>query len=153
MFNKLVKGFVVGVALIGSLTMVGCESTMTDDELAQLEYETYGMAAAEDDTHVSEYTKHAEVEKQLEEISEFQNEMANEIPEIEEVEELTEDQAFAIILNEAIKLYGINIEVDQTSVGYNGSEYYANVVNPKTREILANIKIDCISGEVVEVIE
>lgn len=27
MFNKLVKGFVVGVALIGSLTMVGCEST------------------------------------------------------------------------------------------------------------------------------
>ena len=31
MLNKLVKGFVVGVALIGSLTMVGCESSMDEE--------------------------------------------------------------------------------------------------------------------------
>ena len=31
MFNKLVKGFVVGVALIGSLTMVGCVSSMDEE--------------------------------------------------------------------------------------------------------------------------
>ena len=152
MFNKLVKGFVIGTALIGSLTMVGCESTMTDDELAQLEYETYGMAAAEDDTHVSEYTKHAEVEKQLEEIGEFQNEMANEIPEIEEVEEITKEQAYEIILSEATRLYG-NVEVNASDIGYNGITYYANVINPEDREIIASIKVDCITGEVVEVVE
>ena len=35
MLNKMIKGFVVGVALIGSLTMVGCESTMSDDEFEE----------------------------------------------------------------------------------------------------------------------
>ena len=38
MLNKLVKGFVVGVALIGSLTMVGCESSM-DEEFTERDLE------------------------------------------------------------------------------------------------------------------
>ena len=38
MLNKLVKGFVVGVALIGSLTMVGCESSM-DEEFTERQLE------------------------------------------------------------------------------------------------------------------
>ena len=38
MFNKLVKGFVVGVALIGSLTMVGCVSSM-DEEFTEIQLE------------------------------------------------------------------------------------------------------------------
>ena len=151
MLNKLVKGFVVGVALIGSLTMVGCESTMSDDEFEEYVYETYGMAAAEDDTHISEYTRHAEVEKQQEEIGEFQNSL-DEIPEMEEVEEITKDKAYEIILNEGTKLYG-NVSVDPTCIGYNGSEYYANVVNPETREILASIRIDSVTGEVTDIIE
>ena len=38
MLNKLVKGFVVGVALIGSLTMVGCVSSM-DEEFTERQLE------------------------------------------------------------------------------------------------------------------
>ena len=53
MFNKLVKGFVVGVALIGSLTMVGCESTesvLEEDPIAieeKLRQEAYNLGAAD----------------------------------------------------------------------------------------------------------
>ena len=53
MFNKLVKGFVVGVALIGSLTMVGCESTesvLEEDPIAieeKLAQEAYDLGAAD----------------------------------------------------------------------------------------------------------
>ena len=53
MLNKLVKGFVVGVALIGSLTMVGCESTesvLEEDPIAieeKLRQEAYNLGAAD----------------------------------------------------------------------------------------------------------
>ena len=53
MFNKLVKGFVVGVALIGSLTMVGCESTesvLEEDPIAieeKLRQEAYDLGATD----------------------------------------------------------------------------------------------------------
>ena len=53
MFNKLVKGFVVGVALIGSLTMVGCESTesvLEEDPIAiekKLTQEAYDLGATD----------------------------------------------------------------------------------------------------------
>ena len=53
MLNKLVKGFVVGVALIGSLTMVGCESTesvLEEDPIAieeKLEQEAYDLGATD----------------------------------------------------------------------------------------------------------
>ena len=53
MLNKLVKGFVVGVALIGSLTMVGCESTesvLEEDPIAieeKLAQEAYDLGAAD----------------------------------------------------------------------------------------------------------
>ena len=53
MLNKLVKGFVVGVALIGSLTMVGCESTesvLEEDPIAieeKLTQEAYDLGATD----------------------------------------------------------------------------------------------------------
>ena len=53
MFNKLVKGFVIGVALIGSLTMVGCESSesvLEEDPIAiekKLTQEAYDLGAAD----------------------------------------------------------------------------------------------------------
>ena len=53
MFNKLVKGFVIGIALIGSLTMVGCESTesvLEEDPIAienKLAQEARDLGAAD----------------------------------------------------------------------------------------------------------
>ena len=53
MLNKLVKGFVVGVALIGSLTMVGCESTesvLEEDPIAieeKLTQEAYDLGVTD----------------------------------------------------------------------------------------------------------
>ena len=59
MLNKLVKGFVVGVALIGSLTMVGCESTenvleeetevITDENEGNKDYDPYTKALVEEE--------------------------------------------------------------------------------------------------------
>ena len=261
MFNKLVKGFVIGTALIGSLTMVGCESTesaldendrvdienkyyndnpselpdiedevieeVDEDEMkgfieeGNKEYDprtkawaeavinevylyldctecggqhsirerSHGMslydicgycfAIYEDDKFTGKYAcKGCDeiVDHKTKPINgegtvlvcndcydEYHNPKVNEnfdengsiinnIPEIEEVEEITKEQAYEIILSEATRLYG-NVEVNASDVGYNGIEYYANVVNPETREILANIKVDCVTGEVVEVVE
>ena len=59
MLNKLVKGFVVGVALIGSLTMVGCESTesvleeetevIIDENEGNKDYDPYTRALVEEE--------------------------------------------------------------------------------------------------------
>lgn len=250
MFNKLVKGFVVGIALMGSLTMVGCdketqesledlqnvelESSIDEDEMKgfvepdhkdeihiddeELDPQTkamveeilnaeyldcvacgaersicerrhgmslydmcgYCFAVYEEDQFTGKYACHGNCERLVDDklepidgegtvmvcddcyneyhtpkVNENLDEngrLKNDIPEIEEVEELTKDQAYKIILNKAIELYG-NVEVDRTCIGYNGSLYYANVVNPETREILANIKVDNVTGEIVEVVE
>ena len=228
MFNKLVKGFVIGTALIGSLTMVGCESTMDEENYTVethvsgqgydpqskawaeaiinevyldctecggqqsicersdglLLYDACGycFAVYEDDKFTGKYAcngvcdelvdhktkpidgegtvlvcndcynEYHKPKKVNENLVDENGRIKNTIPEIEEVEEITEEQAYEIIINEATRLYG-NVEVNASDVGYNGIVYYANVVNPETREILANIKVDCITGEVVEVVE
>ena len=225
MFNKLVKGFVIGTALIGSLTMVGCESTMGEENytvethVSSQGYDprtkawaeavvnevhldctecggqqsicerSHGMslydicgycfAIYEDDKFTGKYackgcdeivdhkTKPIDGEGTVLVCNDCYNEyhkpkvnenldengrIKNRLQEIEEVEEITKEQAYEIIINEATRLYG-NVEVNASDVGYNGIEYYANVVNPETREILANIKVDCVTGEVVEVVE
>ena len=227
MFNKLVKGFVIGTALIGSLTMVGCESSMDEENYTvethvssqgydprtkawaeavinevylyldctecggqhSIRERSHGMslydicgycfAIYEDDKFTGKYAckKCGEIvnnilkpidgegtalacndcydeyhKPKVNDILDENGSIKNTIPEIEEVEEITKEQAYEIILSEATRLYG-NVEVNASDVGYNGIEYYANVVNPETREILANIKVDCVTGEVVEVVE
>ena len=260
MLNKLVKGFVIGTALIGSLTMVGCESTenvldendrldienkyyndnpsklpdvedevieeVDEDEMkgfieeeGNKEYDprtkawaeavinevyldctecggqqsicerSHGMslydicgychAIYEDDKFTGKYacygcsevvdykTKPIDGEgtvlacndcydeyhkPKVNENFDENGSIKNTIPEIEEVDEITKEQAYEIILSEATRLYG-NVEVNASDVGYNGITYYANVINPEDREILASIKVDCITGEVVEVVE
>ena len=227
MFNKLVKGFVVGVALIGSLTMVGCESTMDEENYTVethvsgqgydpqskawaeaiinevyldctecggqqsicersdglLLYDACGycFAVYEDDKFTGKYAcngcdeivdhktkpingegtvlvcndcynEYHKPKKVNENLVDENGRIKNTIPEIEEVEEITEEQAYEIILSEATRLYG-NVEVNASDIGYNGIVYYANVINPEDREILASIKVDCITGEVVEVVE
>ena len=260
MFNKLVKGFVIGTALIGSLTMVGCESTesvldegdrvdienkyyndnpselpdiedevieeVDEDEMkgfieeeGNKEYDPrtkawaeavvnevhldctecggqqsiyeinqgmslydacgYCFAIYEDNKFTGKYacngceaivdhkTKpingegtalvcndcYDEYHKpKVNDILDENGSIKNTIPEIEEVEEITKEQAYEIILSEATSLYG-NVEVNASDVGYNGITYYASVINPEDREIIASIKVDCITGEVVEVVE
>ena len=59
MLNKLVKGFVIGTALIGSLTMVGCESTesvlaeetevITDENEGNKDYDPYTKTLVEEE--------------------------------------------------------------------------------------------------------
>lgn len=183
MINKIVKGIVlIIIVLVGAVNMIGCQSTeemgleeavdilsteeevgvfdiydATDEEVecAQETVEDAILdakieAAINDETHISEYGVGQE-RKEVEDLYKAINEIENNIPEIEEVDYLSEEDAYDTILSIAIEMYGESIEVGE--INHNGLTYGANIEDVNTKDVISAIKIDNVTGELVEVIE